>query len=86
MTDAGITLTSLGDLGVRTVFGVIYPPQVALVGLGKIDERPWAQDGQLTSRPVLTVTLAADHRANDGHLGAQFLDRLDRFLQEPEQL
>jgi pyruvate dehydrogenase E2 component (dihydrolipoamide acetyltransferase) len=86
MTDAGITVTGLGDLGVRTVYGVIYPPQVALVGLGKIGEQPWAEQGGLSVRPVLTATLAADHRAGDGHQGGQFLDALNRFLQEPENL
>ncbi|MCK5826475.1 MAG: 2-oxo acid dehydrogenase subunit E2 [Desulfuromusa sp.] len=86
MTDAGITVTGLGDLGVRTVYGVIYPPQVALVGLGKISEQPWAENGLLGVRPVLTATLAADHRASDGHLGGQFLDALNKFLQEPEAL
>lgn len=86
MTDAGITVTNLGDLGVQTVYGVIYPPQVALVGLGRISERPWAENGLLGVRPVLTATLAADHRASDGHLGAQFLDALNKFLQEPENL
>ncbi|MCK4502213.1 MAG: 2-oxo acid dehydrogenase subunit E2, partial [Desulfuromonadales bacterium] len=86
MTPAGITVTGLGDLGVRTVFGVIYPPQVALVGLGKISEQAWAEQGKITARPVLTATLAADHRAGDGHQGAQFLDALNRILQEPEAL
>ena len=86
MTDAGMTVTSLGDLGVRTVYGVIYPPQVALVGLGRISEQPWAENGEVLARPVLTATLAADHRAGDGHLGAQFLDRFNRLLQEPEKL
>lgn len=86
MTDAGITVTGLGDLGVRTVYGVIYPPQVALVGLGKISEQPWAEQGEISARPVLTATLAADHRAGDGHQGGQFLDALNRLLQEPENL
>jgi pyruvate dehydrogenase E2 component (dihydrolipoamide acetyltransferase) len=86
MTDATITVTHLGDLGVETVFGVIYPPQVALVGFGKITERPWAEHGMLGIRPVLTATLAADHRATDGRQGAQFLDALNRYLQEPGQL
>jgi pyruvate dehydrogenase E2 component (dihydrolipoamide acetyltransferase) len=86
MTDATVTITNLGDLGVETVYGVIYPPQVALVGFGKIIEQPWAEDGMLGVRPVLTATLAADHRATDGHRGAQFLDALNRYLQEPAKL
>jgi pyruvate dehydrogenase E2 component (dihydrolipoamide acetyltransferase) len=86
MTDATITVTNLGDLGVETVYGVIYPPQVALVGFGKIMEQPWAENGMLGIRPVLTATLAADHRATDGRRGAQFLEALNRYLQETTTL
>ena len=87
ITEGTITVTNLGDLGVETVFGVIYPPQVALVGFGKITDRPWAAEhGMLGVRPVLTATLAADHRATDGHRGAQFLQVLDSLLQEPGKL
>jgi len=86
LTDATITLTNLGDMGVDKVFGVIYPPQVALVGFGKITEQPWAVNGLLGVRPVLTVTLAGDHRASDGRRGGQFLDVLAKHLQEPEKL
>ena len=86
MSDATVTVTHLGDLGVQTVFGVIYPPQVALVGIGRVSERPWAQDGLVGARPVVTVTLAADHRASDGHTGARFLTALARLLQAPERL
>jgi len=86
MTDGTITVTNLGDMGVETVYGVIYPPQVALVGFGKVVEQPWAENGMLGIRPVLTATLAADHRATDGRRGGQFLDILARNLQEVEKL
>lgn len=86
LTDATITITHLGDLGVETVFGVIYPPQIALVGFGKIVDSPWAEDGMVGVRPVLTATIAGDHRATDGRRGAQFLTVLNRLLQEPEKL
>lgn len=86
MAESTITVTSLGDQGVEAVFGVIYPPQVALVGFGKVTERPWAVDGLLGVRPVVTATLSADHRASDGYTGARFLDSLDRLLQRPEEL
>ncbi len=86
MTDATITITNLGDLGVETVYGVIYPPQVALVGFGKTMAQPWAENGMLGVRPILTATLSADHRATDGHRGAQFLDALNHYLQEPAKL
>lgn len=86
LTDATITVTSLGDRGVEKVFGVIYPPQVALVGLGKITPQPWAVNGALCVRPVLVATLAGDHRATDGHKGGLFLEALNRNLQEVEKL
>ena len=86
LTDATVTVTNLGDLGVESVYGVIYPPQVALVGFGKIVEQPWAENGMIGVRPVLSATLAADHRATDGARGAAFLDALARRLQEPEAL
>jgi len=81
-----ITVTSLGDQGVATVFGVIYPPQVALVGFGRPTERPWAVDGGLKVVPVITATLAADHRASDGHRGGLFLAALRELLQNPAEL
>ncbi|MFB2772402.1 dihydrolipoamide acetyltransferase family protein [Pelatocladus sp. BLCC-F211] len=86
MSDATITLTNLGDIGVEKVFGVIYPPQVALVGFGKISEQPWAEHGMLDVRPVLTATLAGDHRATDGIVGARFLQALNTHLQAVEKL
>ena len=86
MSDPTITVTNLGDLGVESVFGVIYPPQVALVGFGRITEQPWADNGMLGVRPVLMASLAGDHRATDGHRGAQFLDALNRQFQSPEKL
>jgi pyruvate dehydrogenase E2 component (dihydrolipoamide acetyltransferase) len=54
MSDPTITVTNLGDRGVDLVHGVIYPPQVALVGFGAVRERPWAVDGMLTVRPIVS--------------------------------
>lgn len=84
--DPSLTVTNLGDQGVEAVFGVVYPPQVALVGLGRIVERPVAVNGLLGVRPELTATLSADHRAADGATGARLLTALDRLLQHPEEL
>ena len=86
IADATITVTSLGEQGVETVFGVIYPPQVALVGFGKIVERPWAESGMVGARPVIMASLSGDHRASDGHRGGLFLAAINRLLQEPEKL
>jgi pyruvate dehydrogenase E2 component (dihydrolipoamide acetyltransferase) len=86
MVEPSITVTNLGDQGVEMVLPMIYPPQVAMVGFGKVLDRPWAVDGMLTVRPVVSASVAADHRANDGHDGARFLATLDRLLQDPDQL
>lgn len=86
MSDPTITITNLGDQGVESVFGVIYPPQVALVGFGSVALRPWVQDGELRALPLLTASLAADHRVTDGHQGALFLAELRDVLQQPETL
>ncbi len=80
LTDGTITVTSLGDRGVDKVFGVIYPPQVALVGMGKVIDQPWAENGMIGIRPVMCTTLAGDHRATDGRRGGQFLETLKQEI------
>jgi pyruvate dehydrogenase E2 component (dihydrolipoamide acetyltransferase) len=86
MSDPTLTVTNLGDQGADEVLGVIYPPQVALVGFGRIVERPWAVDGMLGVRPTVRATLAADHRASDGATGSKLLAAIERLLQRPEDL
>ena len=86
MSDPTITVTNLGEQAVESVHGIIYPPQVALVGFGRIADKPWVANGALTVMPTVTASLAADHRVSDGHRGAVFLARLRDVLQQPEQL
>ena len=86
MSDPTVTLTSLGERGVETVFGVIHPPQVAIVGVGTVVERPWAREGMVGAHRVTNITLSADHRVSDGHRGGLFLDAMNRRLQTPEGL
>jgi pyruvate dehydrogenase E2 component (dihydrolipoamide acetyltransferase) len=86
LSETTITITSMGEGSAETVYGVIYPPQVALIGFGSITEQPWAEHGMLDVRPVLCATLAADHRATDGATGSRFLMALKNYLQQPESL
>ena len=86
MTDPTITVTSLGERGAESVYGVIFPPQVAIVGFGTLVERPWISEGQLLPCPVVNASLSADHRVTDGHRASAFLAAVDRLLQEPDQL
>lgn len=85
--DATLTITNLGERGAEAVLPVIYPPQVAMVGFGRIVTRPWVdEEGGLVARPVVRVSLAADHRASDGHLGSRLLAAIEDLLQKPEHL
>ena len=86
LSESTITVTNLGDLGVDRVFGVIYPPQVALVGFGRVHERPTATQGLLGVQPCVIATLSGDHRVSDGMRGAHFLNEIERLLREPERL
>jgi pyruvate dehydrogenase E2 component (dihydrolipoamide acetyltransferase) len=86
MSDATITVTNLGDLGVESAYAIIYPPQVAIVGFGRVVERPWVIDGRIEPRSVVNVSVSADHRATDGREAGLFLAAIDRALQAPESL
>jgi len=86
IADPTITVTSLGERGVETLYGIIYPPQVAIVGFGKVVARPWVIDSAIGPRSVVTITLSADHRVSDGHAGALFLAEIGKLMQEPDKL
>ncbi len=86
MSDPTITVTSLGERGVESVFGVIFPPQVAIVGFGTMVARPWISEGQILPCPIVNASLSADHRVTDGHRASAFLAAVDRLLQEPDKL
>jgi pyruvate dehydrogenase E2 component (dihydrolipoamide acetyltransferase) len=86
VTSPTITITSLGEEGVDAVYPIIFPDQVAIVGIGRVAERPWVIDGKVVPRPVLNLTLAADHRVSDGRAGARFLARIAALLATPDHL
>jgi pyruvate dehydrogenase E2 component (dihydrolipoamide acetyltransferase) len=86
LSDPTITVTSLGEEGADSVLGLVYPPQVGLVGFGRMTQRPWSAGKRIVSRPIITATLSADHRVIDGHRGSLFLAAVDCLLQEPAKL
>lgn len=86
LAEATCTVTSLGERGADGVVGVIYPPQVALIGIGRIAPRPRVVDDAVVPRPQATFSLMGDHRASDGQTGSRLLDVIDELLQEPERL
>lgn len=86
MTAASATLSNLGEDTADTLQPVIYPPQVAIIGCGRIAERAWAHAGTVSARRTMTVTVGGDHRVSDGRSAASFLNHLDALLKQPEQL
>jgi pyruvate dehydrogenase E2 component (dihydrolipoamide acetyltransferase) len=86
ISEPTLTVSSLGERGVDSLFGVIYPPQVAILGFGRITRKPIAVGDDVKIRPMAALTLAADHRVSDGHLGSLFLNEIAALLQEPERL
>lgn len=86
MTRGTITVSSLGETGAEAMTGVIFPPQVALVGIGAPHERPWVVDGQVVPRSVVTLTMSADHRVSDGRQVARFISEFETLIQAPESL
>jgi pyruvate dehydrogenase E2 component (dihydrolipoamide acetyltransferase) len=87
LRDPTVTVTSLGERGVESVQGVIYPPQVACIGFGKIVDRPWTlADRSVVSRHTVLVSLAADHRVSDGRAGSRLLSTIGALLQDPDKL
>jgi pyruvate dehydrogenase E2 component (dihydrolipoamide acetyltransferase) len=86
MMDPTVTVTSLGERGADSVFGIIYPPQLAIVGFGAPRLTALIADREIRQRPVVQATLAADHRATDGAVGSRLLAAIDQYLQKPEAL
>ena len=86
LSDSTITITNMGEGGADVVYGIIYPPQVAIIGFGSSSEQPFAENGMVGIRTVLNATLAGDHRATDGLVGSGFLATLNKNLQNPELL
>lgn len=86
LSDPTITVSSLGDRGVEILYGVIYPPQVAIVGFGMPVTEVCALEGLVGPRRIVHVTLAGDHRVSDGHRGALFLSHIDQLIRNPEGL
>jgi pyruvate dehydrogenase E2 component (dihydrolipoamide acetyltransferase) len=86
LSDATLAVTSLGEDGVETIYGVIYPPQVSILGFGAIHSEVRAEGDLLGTRSILRATLAADHRASDGQEGSRFLMAIARQLADPENL
>jgi pyruvate dehydrogenase E2 component (dihydrolipoamide acetyltransferase) len=77
------TVSNLGMYGVDQFVAVLNPPQVAILAVGAIEEKPVVVDGDLEIKPMMSLTLTCDHRAVDGAVASEFLGTVRAFLEEP---
>jgi len=82
-TGATFSISNLGMFGIHEFTAVINPPEAAILAVGAVEERPIVIDGKLETQPRMKLTMSCDHRVIDGATGAQFLQTLRAFLEEP---
>ncbi|MPZ13643.1 MAG: hypothetical protein GEU73_04345 [Chloroflexi bacterium] len=80
------TISNLGAFGIETLVPIINPPQVGILGIGAVREKPVVRGGEVVARHMMSVVLAGDHRATDGAEGARFLATLRQLLETPSLL
>jgi pyruvate dehydrogenase E2 component (dihydrolipoamide acetyltransferase) len=80
------TITNLGMFGVDFFNPIINPPQIAILGINRITEKPIVENKEIKISKVIMLSLTFDHRAVDGALAAKFLDRLKFYLEDPEAI
>jgi pyruvate dehydrogenase E2 component (dihydrolipoamide acetyltransferase) len=83
LEDGTFTVSNLGMYGIEQFIAVLNPPQVAILAVGSIEDRPHAVEGELDILPTLVMTLTCDHRAIDGSEGAEFLRTVKTFVESP---
>ncbi|HMB19323.1 MAG TPA: dihydrolipoamide acetyltransferase family protein [Gaiellaceae bacterium] len=83
LEDGTFTVSNLGMYGIEHFIAVLNPPQVAILAVGTIEEKPVVVDGDFDVKPMMSLTLTADHRALDGSVAAEFLGTVRSFLEEP---
>ena len=83
MEGSTFTVSNLGMFGIQSFTSIINQPNSAILSVGAIEEKPVVKNGQIVVGNTMTVTLACDHRTVDGATGAQFLQTLRTFLENP---
>ncbi len=83
ISDGTFTISNLGMYNVDAFNAIINQPQAAILAVGRIADRVTPMHGQPSVQPMMTLTLSCDHRAVDGARGAQFLDSIVTFVEEP---
>lgn len=83
MEGSTFTVSNLGMFGIQSFTSIINQPNSAILSVGAIEEKPVVQNGQIVVGNTMTLTLACDHRTVDGATGAQFLQTLRQYLENP---
>jgi pyruvate dehydrogenase E2 component (dihydrolipoamide acetyltransferase) len=83
ITGGTFTITNLGMFGVDQGAPIINPPEIAILGIGRIAQKPVVVDGKIVIRPMMNITLSFDHRVIDGALAARFLQNLKQKIEKP---
>lgn len=86
MKGSTFTITNYGHFGGTFATPIINYPDVAILGAGKISEKPWVKDGQIVIRKILPLSLTFDHRVTDGVDSAKFLSKVIQYLEDPALL
>ncbi len=82
-TGSTFSISNLGMLGIHEFTAVINPPEAAILAVGAVEETPLALNGEVSSRPLMRVTMSCDHRVIDGAVGARFLQTFKTLLEDP---
>jgi pyruvate dehydrogenase E2 component (dihydrolipoamide acetyltransferase) len=82
----GFTISNLGMFGINSFAAIINPPQAMILAVGMGEERPVVRKGQVVTRNMMSCTLAVDHRVVDGAMGAQYLQTLRAYVEQPASM
>ncbi|AVQ38474.1 PdhC [Clostridium botulinum] len=85
-TGGTFTITNLGMFGIKSFSPIINQPEVAILGVNMITNTPVVENGEIVIKPLMSLSLTADHRAVDGAVAAQFLKAVKKYMEKPELL
>jgi pyruvate dehydrogenase E2 component (dihydrolipoamide acetyltransferase) len=86
LSGSTFTITNFGSVGGEQGTPIINPPEVAILGMGRIEDKPVVIKGKVKARPLLPLSLSFDHRLLDGAAAAQFLGHIKDLLHDPNLL
>ena len=86
MTGSTFTISNLGMFEIDQFSAILQPPEAAILAVGRITDKPVVRNGKIVIRPMITLTLSIDHRVLDGVIGAQFLQSLKNYIENPLNL